>query len=131
MGASINAYVVYGMRASTELTKVYEQRRSCPHDVTEDMVFCPTCGKKAFTDVLIDSLDMYEANSLSCFATSYDADEGIFGFCLASSNPEYDNGEEIRDVLPEEIEQLIKFFASKDIAVTASDFTQHLVVHYE
>lgn len=131
MGASINAYVVYGMRASMELTKIYERRRGCNHNITKDMVFCPTCGKKAFTDVLIDSLDMYDSDNLSCFATSYDADKGIFGFSLGSSNPEFDDGEELGTVLPEETQQLIEFFAARGIQVTAADFGQHLIVHYE
>lgn len=131
MGASITAYVVYGMRASTKLAKIYERIRGCSHDVSEGMNFCPTCGKKAFIEHSSDMLTMFNDEGLSYFATSYGSDTCVIGFCLARSNPEFDDGDELGEVLPKETMELIEFFAVRGITVTADDFCQHLVVHYE
>lgn len=60
MSHSVDSYLVYGMKVPYEVVRKNKKVRVCNHEITEEMNFCPTCGKPSYKNEDEDILSPIE-----------------------------------------------------------------------
>lgn len=131
MGYSIYTYVVFGIKTPRSNMKQTVKVRSCNHNVTEDMNFCPQCGKPVFfeeTDEVLESMNSFD---LSYFYCDYQRDtEVVLGFCLNKTSSSDDVPVVCGEPTSKMTVEILDFCKKHNLPYTENDILTYVVTYH-
>lgn len=131
MGYSVYSYVVFGIKTPRSNIKQSVKVRSCNHNVTEDMNFCPQCGKPVFVEQVEEILEGMNQFDLSYFYCDYQRDtEVILGFCLNKSSSYNDSPVICGQPTPSMTLEILDFCKKYHLPYTEHDICTYVVTYH-
>lgn len=131
MGHSIYSYVVFGIKTPRSNMKQLLKIRSCTHNVTEDMNFCPDCGKPIFVENVEEILEAMSVSDLSYFYCDYQYDtEVILGFCLSKTSSSYDVPVVCLEPTSRMTLEILDFCKKHNLPHTENDILTYVVTYH-
>lgn len=132
MGYNATSYAVFGIKTARKNMKQLVNVRTCSHNVSEGMKFCPECGEPVYTQEKHDILDSMEEKGLSYFYSNYEGNGDIvLGFCVGKTSYS-DNTKPIacKPPSPDMAVEILDFCKAHNLPYTEQNLKMYVMTHH-